>query len=370
MGIGSSSGSRLAKVERRSPVHERIRPILATTPVRRNAGDVIGQSRDGASVCAFRIGTGAHRVSLLGGCHADEPVGPLLLRHLAAYLLSLPDEDPMLQEYEWWLIPHVNPDGEARNRRWYGDDDAAYDLTNYLAGVVREPPGDDIEFGFPETSSDHDARPEPRAAYEWWRRARGPFALHASLHGMAFAAGPWFLIDETWRHRSDHLKERCTRTVTDLGYVLHDVERKGEKGFVRLGPGFCTRPHSAYMRRHFLDLGDRDTANRFRPSSMETIRSFGGDPLTLVSEMPLFITPGVGETLGPPDPVALEWKERIEQWRVTLQTSGTDVQVREEAARAGLHPMPVRDQMTFQWTFIVSGLEQVALDLASAGGGA
>ncbi len=142
---------------------------------------------------------------------------------------------------------------------------------------------------------------------------------------------------------------------------MHDVERNGEKGFVRLGRGFTTRPDSRHMRKHFLELGDEETASRFRPSSMETVRSLGGDPLTLVSEMPLFITPGVGEELGPPDPVLELWKERRVRWRAAAQSEERAAAVAREAQEAGLRAMPVKDQMILQWTFIVAGLEQVMI---------
>jgi hypothetical protein len=94
---------------------------------------------------------------------------------------------------------------------------------------------------------------------------------------------------------------------------------------------------------------------------MEVIRSLGGDPLTLVSEMPLFVVPGVGETLGPPDPIAERWKAKIESWREGLRHDLKPAAVGEEALAAGLRAMPVRDQMDLQWTFIVAGLEQVVL---------
>ncbi len=113
------------------------------------------------------------------------------------------------------------------------------------------------------------------------------------------------------------------------------------------------------MRLHFEHLGDHETARKFRPSSMETIRALGGDPLTLVSEMPLFITPGVGEKLGPPDPVAEEWKGRIAEWRDLLAEGRPSDEIARAARAAGLRPMPVRDQMILQWTFIVAGLAQV-----------
>lgn len=336
--------------------------ILAADPVAATGGKELGQSREGRAVQGFRFGTGAHRISLLGGCHADEPVGPRFLSHLAAYLDGLPADDPLLDRYQWWIIPHINPDGEARNRAWYDGDDEAYDLGRYLAGVVRELPGDDIEFGFPRTADDAGARPENRAAYQWWLSADGPFTMHISLHGMGFAAGPWFLVEHSWNDRLESFKKTCGARVAEMGYRLHDVERHGEKGFVRLGRGFCTRPDSESMRQHFLALGDEAMAQRFRPSSMETIRGLGGggDALTMVSEMPLFLLPGVGETLGPLDPVAVEWKARVDGWRRALDEGAIPETISAEAREPGLRPMPIRDQMALQWMMICAGLGAAA----------
>jgi hypothetical protein len=314
------------------------------------------------------------RLSLLAGCHADEPVGPRLLRRLVGFLGRLPADDPLLTEYEWWVMPHINPDGARRNLSWQRDGADLYDLPAYLAGVVRELPGDDIEFGFPREGGDPEARPENRAALRWWKSAHGPFAMHTSLHGMGFGAGPWFLIEPAWSERCGDLMAKCAEATERRGYALHDVERGGEKGFVRIARGFCTRPDSRYMRKHFLGLGDEATAGRFRPSSMEAVRALGGDPLTLVSEMPLFITPGVGEDLGPPDPAAVVWRERLEIWRERLRSEAVGdeerahdaeaLAVEAEAAKAGLRPMPVPDQMRLQWSFITAGLEQVEHELS------
>lgn len=341
-------------------MRHRLDEILRAPPPSDPAGEEIGRSREGRDICAFRFGSGNQRVSLLAGCHADEPVGPRFLLHLCGYLNTLPEADSLLEDYEWWIVPHINPDGAERNRAWQGPGAERYDLVEYLRHRVRELPGDDIEFGFPRDRGDSDARSENRSVFEWWSRAAGPYALHVSLHGMGFAAGPWFLVEEAWKDRCDRLVQRCTARTEELGYSLHDVERLGEKGFFRLGKGFCTRPDSRYMRKHFLDRGDENTASKFRPSSMETIRSFGGDALTLVSEMPLFLIPGVGEQLGPPDPVAQEWKDRIAVWTAQLQNDARSADdAATAAAELGLRAMPVRDQMELQWTFIVAGLEQV-----------
>ncbi len=261
---------------------------------------------------------------------------------------------------EWWIVPHVNPDGEERNRGWQDPLPEAFDPVRTLEGAVRELPGDDLEFGFPRDSRDEDARPESRALLDWWLESVGVFHLHVSLHGMGFAAGPWYLLEPAWIDRTRTLRETCRRQTLELGYELNDVERSGEKGFHRIERGFCTRPDSDSMRAYFLSRNDPHTADQFRPSSMETIRALGGDPLTLVSEMPLFLTPGVGKSLGPPDPVLEDWKHRIATWREALSGPDPDrARIEAEMHAAGLRSMPVRDQMELQWAFIAAGLIEV-----------
>ena len=324
-------------------------------------GIEIGRSREGRPIEGYRLNSksGAAKVSLIAGCHADEPVGPRWLTKLVAFLHDLPPSHPFAR-IEWWIVPHVNPDGAERNRAWQEPGAEVYPLTDYLRHVVRERPGDDIEFDFPAPNvSDDEARPENRALSEWWDSCVNPFRMHATLHGMAWAGGAWFLVEPEWRERAEPLYRRLRARVEALGYSLHDVERHGEKGFHRIAPGFCTRPASAAMREHFLALDDPESAALFRPNSMERIRAHGGDPFTCVSELPLFLLPGVGETLGPPDPRAEEWRDRLEGWRLDLATGRPASEVEREARDAGLRAMPVVDQWRLQWELIVAALELV-----------
>ena len=335
------------------------------------AAQKIGRSRTGRPIFAYRIGDGPVRVSLVGGCHADEPVGPRFLQRLVRFLAS-PDGAALRHSATWFIIPHLNPDGAAANAAWQTPNADRYDFADYLRHRVRELPGDDIEFGFPRDEHDRAARPENRAAWDFWR-AHAPFDLHVSMHGMSVAAGPYFLVERSWWPRFGDAAAALTLEVEAAGYTLHDVERHGEKGFHRLAKGFCSRPDSGAMRRHFLDLGDPETAGRFRPSSMEAVRSLGGDPLTLVTEMPLFVTPGVGAEIGPPDPVLMRWRERIAEWegrirgaRGESEAARAQATVRKEAREAELSAMPVEDQMRFQWSFIREGLRAVGEKLPEA----
>lgn len=318
----------------------------------------IGRSREGREILGCVFGRGALHVSLIGGCHADEPVGPAMLRRLAAFLAALPPGDPLLAGITWYLVPHVNPDGEARNAAWSettlpavdhrGAEDRVYDLSLYLRHAVRERPGEDVEFGFPRGGEDAEARPENRAVAAFLAPG-APFHLHGSFHSIAFATGPWFLIDGAWVERTAGMRRALRERVRALGYGLFDVDRGGEKGFRRIDEGFSTRPDSVSMRRFFEERGDPATAALFRPSSMEHVRSLGGDPLTLVSEMPLFLRPlEEGETGRPDDPRFRAWRERIARL--------PDDEIRQQSGARG---MPIRDQMRLQLGFLEEALAAV-----------
>ena len=322
----------------------------------------VGRSRDGRPIGAWRGGRGPQSVSLVAGCHADEPVGPATLRRLAAWLASRPENDPAVAEVRWSIVPHANPDGEAVNAVWatrtlevadhQGVADRGFDLAAYSAGVVRERPGDDVEFGFPRSAHDNEARPENRAVAGFLADG-APYDVHGSLHSMAFAPGPWFLIEEGWAERTTAMRGRLRRRVLEMDYVLFDPDRGGEKGFSRIDEGFTTRPDSGAMRRHFLERGDPDTAALFRPSSMEHVRSLGGDPLTFVSEMPLFLLPPPGAARDFPDPASgSKGRVAFHRWLADLLTGRSDAEVARAATSHGIRPMPLRDQARLQLEFL------------------
>ena len=351
------------------PVEE----ILAAPAGSPPPGRILGRSREGREIAGWRLGHGELRVSLIGGCHADEPVGPAMLRKLVAWL----GVDPipplpirtggegdrirhrLLEAATWSIVPHVNPDGEARNAAWSGetlpatdhrgDPDRVYDLALYLRHVVRERPGDDMEFGFPRSEDDAEARPENRCVAAFLAEA-APLHLHGSFHSIGFATGPWFLIEPAWVERTGGLREALRAQVRQMGYQVFDVDRGGEKGFRRIDEGFSTRPDAASMRAWFAERGDPETAALFRPSSMDYVRSLGGDPFTIVSEMPLFLRPlEEGETGRPDDP-------RFRAWHRRMAACRTPEELRAAAARDGVRGMPVGDQMRLQLAFLNEAL--------------
>ncbi|MEJ2084703.1 MAG: M14 family zinc carboxypeptidase [Acidobacteriota bacterium] len=92
--------------------------VLAAGPPDGLVGTVIGRSRQGRTLRGHVVGNGSLHISLIAGCHADEPVGPDMLGLLVRFLARLAAEHELLREITWYIIPHLNPDGASRNAAW------------------------------------------------------------------------------------------------------------------------------------------------------------------------------------------------------------------------------------------------------------
>ncbi len=255
-------------------------------------GRVIGHTAQGRPIWGVVAGDGPLVVSLLAGSHSDEPVGSETLLRLVEGLSGAAGglaASRAASACTFVVVPHVNPDGEAANRDWI---DAWPDPIPFYTGRFREKPGRDVEFAYP------DGRVE-NAIVSAFLREHGPYDLHLSLHGMAAATGVWHLIEQSWIDRSAELRQAYAQAVVRAGLGLFDWDRGGEKGFAYIGPGFSTTPTGAAMRAYFNGQDDPNTAAMFGDSSMEHVRSLGGDPLCMVTEVPLWEVNGPHEESEP-----------------------------------------------------------------------
>jgi len=242
----------------------------------------LGKSEEGRAIDAVIIGRGDVIVSLIAGAHSDEPVGPETLRtFIIEGLRQRKRLTELFEQYRFVIVPHINPDGEAQNQAWIR---RWPDVSAYIQHAFRELPGRDLEFGYP------DMRVENRLVSAFLKD-HTPISLHLSLHGMGFAEGAMLLIERHWIDKTVELRFHFAEYARKLGLRLHDHDRGGEKGFTYIAPGFTTTPEGRAMQAHFRALGDAETAHKFHLSSMEFVRSLGGDPLSLVTELPLFDIP-------------------------------------------------------------------------------
>lgn len=303
-----------------------------------------GASREGRPLFGYTLGRGPSTVSITAGCHADEPVGPMtaqalpwLIRKHAPKLLDL---------YTFRVAPQMNPDGAEQNREWFCE---TPDFQSYLRHAVRELPGDDVEFGF---STEEGARPECRDAIPFLWHA-SPVVAHFSLHGMAWAEGAWYLLNESWVDRAAPLMDSLVEVTHESDLHFHEIDRQGAKGFRRIRKGFATTPSSVAMKKFFHDQQDEETANKFLPSSMEMAMETGDDPLCMVSELPLFlleVSPSLEE------PVLLRFRDALETARATGRRE--DLTTLTEEFR--LHNLAIETQLRLQFSMIVRGLQHVA----------
>lgn len=329
--------------------------ITVSPEIKGNAGETIGYSRKGKPIQAFRLGNGPLPISLVSGLHADEPVGPRYLRRLTSFLKTLPESHLLLRQYQWWIIPHANPDGEWLNRAWTDRANGSYQLASYLSHVVSDSPLDDMEFGFPIDDSDKQARPENKAILRWWETSNIPFRLHLSIHGMTFGQGPWFMIDPAWISRSRPLIDVCTAMTVALGYQLQDGDYLNEKGVIRICQGFSTRPDSWALKSYYDNRDKPEIAASLRPSSMEVMRKLSGDCLTLMTEIPLFIIPAHTHTGNGQYFSRQNWYEQFDIWR----RDGNQKRIETQADNMQVKPMPVEDQMMLIFEFMRAGIKLV-----------
>ncbi|MFQ5570806.1 MAG: M14 family zinc carboxypeptidase [Rhodothermales bacterium] len=308
----------------------------------------LGESEEGRPVYGVVLGTGPRAVSLIAGAHADEPVGPETLRLFILEGLRRRDSlADLFERYRFVIVPHINPDGEARNRAWITRWPS---LEAYLERVVREVPGRDLEFGFPAM------RPENRLVSEFLRR-HAPYSLHMSLHGMGFSEGALLLIERHWAGRTQHLRDRFVAAVHAAGLGLHDHNRKGEKGFFYIEPGFTTTPEGAAMRTYFNARGEEVTARFFHDSSMEFVRSLGGDPLCLVTELPLFLVAGQQPHEAGQPRTYLAFKERLPELKLRIRRGASVAHLLRDFE---IRPLDLRTAVRLQLHALALGLEAIS----------
>ena len=297
----------------------------------------LGPSEEGRPLYGITAGSGPVHLSCIAGNHADEPVGPETLRYLVDRLLGTPPNAAWRQGLRWTIVPHTNPDGEARNQPWIT---AWPDAEAYFMHRERELPGRDMEFGFP------DLRTENKAVSRFLRE-QGPFSAHLSAHGMGVAAGALLLIHPHWSFRTNGLQTLYREAAAQAGMALHDHNRQGEKGFFWIGPGFTTTPNGAGMRAYFRAQNDSEMASRFLDSSMEFVETLGGMPLSVVTEVPLFVLDSPTPVGGPP-PRYTAFKEALPRIQHELQTADAS----RTLSDFDLQPLPLHTAMMLHSTVL------------------
>ncbi len=260
---------------------------------------IYGYSRQGEALLSLELGQGPHRILAYAFPQPDEPLGGVVLLHLARLVL---EEEALFRPARWLLLPCVDPDGARRNEGWFS---CPLDLANYARHHFRPPEGEQVEWTFP---SDDPAwpweRPLPetqalRALFDTFR-PETLVPLHNALLGGAYA----FLSEEAAK-----LSPELPRLWERYGLPTHRGEPELPFAPV-LAPGVYRLPTLREMAAALSAQGIADPAGLLgcgAPAYLY-VRRFGRVQV-VVPELPLFTIPGIEDTR----PAAVSHRELMEE---------------------------------------------------------
>lgn len=132
----------------------RTRPVnVASASAAEASSRVIGYSLLGRPLTATKIGNGNRRYLFVGVHHGDEPQGGRVLALWRDYLIAHPEM--ISPGVEVWILPCLNPDGQAAGTRWNArgvDLNRNYGTLDWGSGGAAEHPGAG-PFSEPETAA-------------------------------------------------------------------------------------------------------------------------------------------------------------------------------------------------------------------------
>ncbi len=105
----------------------------------------VGSSQLGEPIDMLSLGTGDRNILLFACPHPNEPIGAMMVHHLARVLA----EDPALRDglgFTWNLIACVDPDGTRLNEGWFA---GPFTIANYAENFYRPAGFQQVEWTFP-----------------------------------------------------------------------------------------------------------------------------------------------------------------------------------------------------------------------------
>ena len=246
----------------------------------------VGVSTDGTPIPMLTIGSGPQHVMLVACPHPNEPVGAMLIRFLMDELVANRD---LLEGRTWYLLPCVDPDSVRLNEGWFR---GPFTLRHYARHYYRPRSEEQVEWTFPisyKTFRFDQPMPETRALMAAIEQAR-PDILY-SLHNAGFGGVFYYLS-----HDLKSAYEELHRIPTERGLTLFQGEP--EVPWVKaLYPAVYAIPKSTEAYDYFEQYGAGDPAQHMMggASSFEYAGRFG-TPICLVTEVPYYQSPKIGDT--------------------------------------------------------------------------
>ena len=150
----------------------------------------VGSSKLGDPIQMLSIGSGERDILLFACPHPNEPIGAMMVHHLARMLC----DDATLRDsqgYTWNLITCVDPDGARLNEGWFS---GPFTITTYARNFYRPAGHQQVEWTFPnfyKTNYFDRSLPESQMLMRVIDRLKP--ALMGSLHNAGFGGVYYYL---------------------------------------------------------------------------------------------------------------------------------------------------------------------------------
>ncbi len=246
--------------------------------------DQVGESTRNYPIYRLKIGSGQKKALIFGCPHPNEPIGAMMIEHLAKILCEQP---ALLQELDttFHLIKCVDPDGLHLNEGWLK---GPFTYANYASHFYRPASVKQVEWTFPfhyENYHFDEPLSETKAIMRVIDEVK-PDVLY-SLHNSSFGGVYWYLTQNN-SAVVDHLGAAAQRV--DLPLSLGEPEMPFCKTY---GDAIYQLPQSADMYEYFKANLDKDPAEVMKGGgcSADYLSTQNPDAFTIICEMPYFFCP-------------------------------------------------------------------------------
>jgi len=248
---------------------------------------VEGQSRAGHPIKVLRIGEGRKKALFYACPHPNEPIGSLVVDHLAE-LLCVDDELRKQLDTTFYLIKCVDPDGTKLNEGWFN---GPFTVENYARNFFRPAAFEQVEWSFPvqyKTLNFDRPMPETRALMKVIEEICPDFIF--SLHNAGFGGVYAYITHDlpAWYEKLYELTRRF-----ELPLSLGEPEMPYA---VKRAEAVYKFPSIQDSYDFLAENTDKDPAEIIRAgSSAYGYAQRFCDPLTLVCELPYFYDPRIDD---------------------------------------------------------------------------
>ncbi|HNZ09717.1 MAG TPA: M14 family zinc carboxypeptidase [Bacillota bacterium] len=245
----------------------------------------VGSSKANEPIPMVSVGDGPESILLFASPHPNEPIGAMMAYFLLDELIANAE---LRKGRTWHIIPCIDPDGTRLNEGWFK---GPYTIRNYAKNFYRPKGDDQAEWSFPieyKTFKFDRPIPETKALMKAIEDTK-PSVMY-SLHNAGFG-GAYYYISYPLEKAYDTFHRLPTERNLPLSLGEPEVPYCQMFGPAVYRTNLVTDAYDYYEK-----YGKGDPAQyMFGGASSRDFADKVSKPFTLVTEVPYFMSPKIGD---------------------------------------------------------------------------